>query len=365
VGDLLLGPGRYYVDGLMVENPVLCRYTAQPSLGPTAKLEAGHTYVAYLDVWERHVTYIEDESIREVALGGPDTCTRVQTIWQVKVRQCKTADPASAPPAEPRGCVEVVEKLREWKSGTMAARLQESAVDGTPCVLPPESRYRGLENHLYRIEIHAAGNTQDVNRVPTFKWSRKNGSVVTRWLGTTGNDIRVENSRGFAAGQYVEMTTETDDLNAVPGPLSRIMRIDGDVITLESAPAWKAEFRNPKIRRWDQTPIEDQPLTDGAVAIQPGTGNYGWIEIEDGIEIQFSEGEYRSGDYWLIPARGVTGDIVWPDDGGGNANHVAPAGIVHHYAPLFIVESTGTAPFVKLHRDCRCRFAPLPIIGGG
>jgi hypothetical protein len=35
-------------------------------------------------VWERHVTWIEDDSIREPALGGPDTCTRAKVTWQVK-----------------------------------------------------------------------------------------------------------------------------------------------------------------------------------------------------------------------------------------------------------------------------------------
>jgi hypothetical protein len=427
VGDLLLGRGRYYVDGLMIENPEPCFYTKQPWRSPVEKLEAGHAYVAYLDVWERHVTYIEDDSICEIALGGPDTCTRAQTVWQVRVwdpnarprprggeptgreaiekqieelrvkieaarMDIEGSDTAAAaklkrsitkmekdlaqlkskleeslsetegePPETPE-CNEVISKLRAWKSGTIAARLEKAAVDENPCVLPPESRYRGLENHLYRIEIHTSGDTRDINRVPTFKWSRENGSVAARWLGTTGNEVRVANSRGFAAGQYVELTSETDDLNTVPGPISRIVKIDGDIITLESAPAWKASFPNLKIRRWDQKPNDEQTLTDGAIAIQPGTGEKGWIKIEDGIEIQFSEGEYRTGDYWLIPARVVSGDIVWPTDGAGDAMHRLPAGIVHHYAPLFIVEATGTAPFVKLVHDCRCRFAPLPCI---
>ena len=34
--------------------------------------------------WERHITWLEDERIREVGLGGPDTATRAQVVWQVK-----------------------------------------------------------------------------------------------------------------------------------------------------------------------------------------------------------------------------------------------------------------------------------------
>jgi hypothetical protein len=40
-------------------------------------------YLVYLDVWERHITYVENENklvpgIREVALGKADTITRSQ-----------------------------------------------------------------------------------------------------------------------------------------------------------------------------------------------------------------------------------------------------------------------------------------------
>ena len=51
-------------------------------------------YAVYLDVWERHVTYLDDDRIREVALGGPDTATRAKVVWQVKIMQVpQSADP--------------------------------------------------------------------------------------------------------------------------------------------------------------------------------------------------------------------------------------------------------------------------------
>ena len=42
---------------------------------------------------------------------------------------------------------------------------------------------------------------------------------------------------------------------------------------------------------------------------------------------------YRTGDYWLIPARTRTGEIEWPRDE-GRPECLRPNGIVHHYAPL-------------------------------
>ena len=61
----------------------------------------------------------------------------------------------------------------------------------------------------------------------------------------------------------------------------------------------------------------------------------------------------RSGDYWLIPTRTATGNVVWPD-----ANGVPRAmplnGVDHHYAPLPKGTLNGAAP-----ADLRLTFAPL------
>lgn len=421
-GDFVLGPGRYYVDGIMVENTTPVYYSQQPSLPGNEKLDSGKVYIAYLDVWERHITYLEDDSIREVALGGPDTTTRVKTVWQVRTLEVSGGQPgpdeieklkkqiaaaeaqirelqaaysqeqspakkaaitkkitaieaqiaewkeqSSAAggderPAPDVNCAEALQPLRDWTSGNMTARLPPAETADTPCVLPPDSHYRGLENHLYRIEIHRSGDTSDANRVPTFKWSRENGSIATRWLATTGNEVRVASTRDLAANQWLEFTSETDDLLANPGPLRLSTKIDGDTVTVENAPALGTEMLLPKIRRWDQTENDKLTLNDGAIAIVAASGDQGWIDIEDGIQVQFSAGFYRSGDYWFIPARVATGDIEWPKDVDGNGLPQPPRGIAHHYAPLFAVEATGKDPFVTLVKDCRCRFAPLPCV---
>jgi len=89
-GNFVIGPGRYYVDGILVENEQAILYSEQPgypfagSSSPEG-LTAGMAALVYLDVWERHITFLEDDHIREAALGGRDTCTRAQVVWQVKV----------------------------------------------------------------------------------------------------------------------------------------------------------------------------------------------------------------------------------------------------------------------------------------
>jgi hypothetical protein len=81
---LLTGPGRYYVNGILVENERSWLYDEQPynplpddePLAKTIVSKADASYWVHVDVWERHVTALEDDSIREAALGGPDTCSR-------------------------------------------------------------------------------------------------------------------------------------------------------------------------------------------------------------------------------------------------------------------------------------------------
>src|SRR5262249_18755368 len=93
-GELMIGKGRFYADGILCENHDIAGYLQQPDLPEAPKpadvlktLPAG---IVYLDVWERHLTAVDDPRIREVALGGPDTATRSRVVWQVKILPTKT-----------------------------------------------------------------------------------------------------------------------------------------------------------------------------------------------------------------------------------------------------------------------------------
>lgn len=92
-GKMYIGSGRYYVDGMLCENETRVEYENQPDYPNVAALgdmlsKGNHPLtLVYLDVWNRHITALDDPSIREQALGadGPDTTTRIKNIWQVKV----------------------------------------------------------------------------------------------------------------------------------------------------------------------------------------------------------------------------------------------------------------------------------------
>lgn len=405
--SLQIGAGRFYVDGILCQNEAAVSYGDQPHYPqPPDALEllqkAGTTLgLVYLDVWQRHLTALNDPLIREVALGGPDTATRLQTIWQVKVMPLKT-DPADerrlkrlltqranaqkqldqlieagsdkaaieaarAKLTEIEAAIAQLQRVPfcadpadEWEqliapsTGKLNARTQAPEDAESVCELPPTAGYQRLENQLYRVEVHRPGALGTA----TFKWSRDNGSVITTIEKFSGQELTVhdvgpDDVLGFANDQWVEIVDEVTELHGGRGQLAQIADVDPAtrIITLKTAPSPVNPARRPKLRRWDQA---------GTTATNEGVEtNGGWLPLEGGIEVQFSAREYATGDYWLIPARTATGEIEWPPFETPNTTPIAqpPLGIHHHYCRLALVALTDDG--LARRQDCRIIFPPL------
>jgi hypothetical protein len=361
-GDFILSAGRYYVDGIQCENEWALPFTAQPDRLDVTPLANNKTYLLYLDVWQRHITALEDGSIRESALGGPDTATRVKTICQVRALDIS----ASIDPNNPcnRGSADF-KKLFDPGTAMLTADTAKIPTPKDPCLVPPSAGFTGLENQLYRVEIH---------NPTTWKWSRENGSVVTRIEKIEGQKITVaslgpDKNLGFLKDAWVEILDDALELESNPGQLAQIDDVDEAtrIITLRSAvaisslvPPDPVKFpslsypngvvpeRSPKLRRWE-----------GVVTpLQLGTK----LPLESGIEVTFAaKGSYRTGHYWQIPARTATaqspnGEIEWPVDK-NNRLALAPRGITHHFCRLGIVTVPNTGPVDAI--DCRCLWPAL------
>lgn len=366
--DLSIAAGRIYVGGLLCEAEATT-YTTQPDLPApqfTHATESGEArlqlpdgdYLAYLHVWQRHVTALDDERIREVALGGADTTTRVKNIWQVELLNVTAKSEDSSSSVE----LSCQTQFPEWdaliapSTGMMNART-EPTEEPTPCLLPPSAGYRRLENQLYRVEVHRGG----ARDAATFKWSRDNGSIETTVEEIDGATLTVaeigkDDVLGFAGGDWVEIVNEESELKAQPRSLALIESIEPATrkITLDTSLDALKDTPRLKLRRWNQA--GDAATTDGMAM----TG--GWLALEDGIQVQFSEGQYRAGDYWLIPARTATGEIEWSPFATPNTDSQPqpPHGIEHHYCRLALLHSTeGNIKFVT---DCREQFPALTDI---
>jgi hypothetical protein len=392
-----IGAGRYYVDGRLCEKAASELYSRQPDLPlldeKNLPLEEGSRFaglplnqplLVYLDVWERHITFIEDPAIREVALGGADTAARTKLLCQVKI---ESKNDRGQPVPAGTTCESIRNIwpgfLNRWQPairGMLRAKAREgdkAADSSEPCITSPDARYRRLENQHYRVEIHEGGPAANA----TFKWSRDNGSIVAPVLKKQGNDLIVggfrDITRWFAASQWIELAYDAIELQGKPRTMIRLANVDGETLTIDPAavngvifdpgetvsdPATgisHPKFKNLKVRAWDHKEIGETALRNGAVKIaEVETEEGDWMDLEDGVQIQFLKAKqapdhvYRTGDYWLIPARVADGDVEWtvekmldsttnPPKMTGRAIALPPHGVEHHYAPLAIIQLSG------------------------
>ena len=409
-GDAItIGAGRYYANGLLCENEAAVSYGSQPFLLRPAvsdadllnELSAGDTDAIrlFLEVWQRMVTALDDPCLREPALGQADTTARLQTVWRVvaertlvktknplpvslvprslvdtaTLRRATTlatdfGSPASLRPVAGAGtpvtqrvdcCTEMYLPVRIPAPGKLSAQTTGGSSDCS-CEPTPAAGYRGLENQLYRVEIHEGGT----EATATFKWSRENGCVVAAVLGVSGADVLVDSvgpdaNLGFQAGQWVEISDDNDLFGPVanqPGQLCQIKSVSPEhrTVTMMGTVAQVDTTRNARLRRWEQF---GATATGNGVALAAGT----WLDLENGIQVQFGVGHYQSGDHWLIPARTASGQIEWPPCGGDGAAFQPPHRMDVIRAPLACIH-WDVKKEAAIVEDCRRLFPALTEI---
>ena len=355
-----IGKGHYYVDGLLCENHKTRIVTNQPDLPykddedqvsiPTNE----EKHLVYLDAWERDITCVDDESILEPALGGISNTIRSKLVWQVKVLEIED----SFSDLNPVHLREYLLSKCEVKGCGLQAQVNIGPQENEECEIPPFSGYSGLENLLYRVEVHSV----DDEKI-TYKWSRYNKSGVAKFKflsQSAGSGIVPifldEGSKAvFKDAKYVELTNNRVELHGLPGYLLRIdiNQIDDNELYFDNS----SEYQSAKSLGDDQLKCiawngrGDAKFDDG------------YIDLECGIQIKFhgDKTNFKTGDYWLIPARTTGDNILWPTIF-TEQNEIVPCklpplGIKHHYSTLAVIKKTETN--WKPVKDLRSLFSNL------
>jgi hypothetical protein len=368
--DLLISPGRMYVNGLLCElepdqtvtyrtqsyypDPDLTEFAApaSPATSPpgAASLKDG-SYVVYLKAWQKEVNYIDDPSIQEIALGEADTTTRLQTVWQVRLLKVQDNGSASCNSSFPEW-----NALTASPNGKLSAKTKPAQDDKDPCVLPAQAGFLRLENQLYRVQVqkvNAAGKVQSI------VWSRNNASIETRISNVAQNVLTVDSLgrdeiSGFAGNQWAEIVDRPSSFGAAPNPLVQIDKIFKDSlgIKLKTIPQYRGNA-GLKLRLWDMTDIAT--TSNGLPVITSS-----WTDIEDGIQVFFDNGTFEVGDYWLIPARTINGNIEWPELSSGVPAPQARKGTNYSYCRLAFIKIVNGQ--VVVQEDCRELFPSLTDI---
>jgi hypothetical protein len=345
-----LTAGRYYVYGLRCQAPAPDSPFDEDDPIPIGRHEP--PFVVYLAVWEQSVGAIQDPTLLEPALGPGviDTTRRRQIRWYPRATD-RLGDVDDLTSLDRNGIAEAfheynTDRSREPLLGARAHSRQ--APEPGPASASGAGGYYGVENQLYRVEVHHGGNASEA----TFKWSRDNGSVelALESLGemdtdglrtaTLGSGWR-ETQHGLQQGDWVELVDDRWAPFGAPPPLMQVSRVSlatRQVILKDTDR--DREFDpclHPLLRRWDHQPDSTRP--DRGVPVTDADDQ--WLDLEDGIEVLFKEpgAHYRRGDYWLIPARTAspTG-VLWPASN-GNPEAIPPHGPTRYRAPLALVTS--------------------------
>jgi hypothetical protein len=396
--DFKIHEGTFYIGGLRLALSEEETFKLQKNWLQYTKATVVNNFnhLVYLEAWQQPVSAVEDSELFEVALGGPDTATRLRTMWRVKLHQTKEKDCANA----------WDEMVAAWKgaaAGKIAGTLTASnelipdttlqvAFDSTNvqkdfCKPSITGGYLGAENQAIRVQIVDKDH---------FTWGFDNGSPLYRVIVGTDNNVKrtvvkmliepKDQAHWPKAGQVVEFLPWSAVLvngeklaeESMPGHFAKVESgYDPDdktkSISLTPATAlpatygekwkdrsdWKELLENPFnknekldeylfMRVWDRgddiTSDPEIPITNKA---KLGT---------TGLQATFNHNDRRPGDYWIIAARPETPNKVIPWQLEAER---PPDGIRRFYAPLAIIEWSNGDILQRKVQDCRKTFRPL------
>jgi hypothetical protein len=313
-----------------VWNTLFPQGPAWPGLNfSSIKAGSAMTQLIYAEVWMRHLTALNDEAardeafndavghpdwttrpevgdlIRERALGGPDTCTRLQTVAQVK--HWDNLDPKTQSCDD--ACAALAKALPPKTIGTMLLDVTPTPPVTDPCQEPLQGGYGGAWNRTYRVEIHDPGAAGTA----TLKWSTENGAFCVRINGTAltslaaGSDIIVtsigkDQETQLSANDWVEVCGEETELGVFRNAL-------GQVSTTPTANAdgtWTVQLTGPVVlphapflRRWS---ADTQTITlNSEFNLDAGSGL--GVTFFDAAGASTGTTYFHAMDYWTWSSR--------------------------------------------------------------
>lgn len=382
INDGIVKAGTYFIDGIRCVNPAEFHLDLAENKGDK---------LIYLDLWEHTTNAIEDPDIAEPALSGIDTANRTKIVWAIR---CTDGNWLKNPDSD----IDIDEfisaiggrvSLPTLKVRRAPARPSGQASFG-PCATDNNPiRQNGSTDRLYRVEIHHSGRnaTWDgskfttASKQATFKWSRDNGSTIgaiavnqrgapplptgtvqldrTKYCSRTPFRKKASVELMSANGWSHKSIVPISDVTANSLTLEKDFAPSGPDCGLKtSMPYEKCCFYY--LRQWDPiptkfevtdssirtpTPAPTSLVADDGAAYVLGSDSI-WLELENGLQIQFSEGDYRDGDYWLIRTTSDGQIYILPKSVGpkcGPAESMQAANLAacempprgqHHFAPL-------------------------------
>jgi len=328
--DFAVSNGTAYVGGLRLsldalEQPVLYStqsdwldHSGDPDWN-TPEKNPGQELV-YLLVREHEVSAVEDQALREVALGGPDTAQRTRMIQRfLRVAgdgTCAGGLKALEAQWSERGLIFDPKTMRLKPNPKATLKVDFGPVPMTgPCDPAAVGGYLGADNQLIRVQITGANS---------LVWGYDDASFLYRVTVIGDKTLQLQSQPVDAfhqprAKQAVEvlrsaaLLSPPDPAFHLPG--NYVASGTGDVQTLAQAydqDKMQITLPNALVGAYldsNQTPQVFLRVWEQQMTFLPG------VQVElgmTGLFVTLGDGPFHVGEYWLIAVRPSTPNLVYP-----------------------------------------------------
>ncbi len=374
-GAIKIKPGHVYLDGVLAQlegSPSGIGFDEQPDFPLQEGVTPGANTIIYADVWERTVVSLEDNELLDPGLHGADTCSRTQTMLQIK-----WCDDSFNPEDDAINNPQIGNAELEVILPDFAADVSRA----DPCLSEASEQPR-IGDYLFRLEVHKIVLTHDGTTTTanvTLKWSSENGAehYNLRWRDQDGaqhldtSQLPPEFTSGNWTYEFYSSNSEkhlgnhlVDDYTPLYGVLQ------SDLNSIPAIDGVQADF----VRRWDgylefsmsREPGQPWSPQSGSVtgyekgnAIQLDSTPlpaHAWFTVDDGnaslnlvlegliLKLKLNDHHFVSGDYWLSVVREGAAfyrDIA-VDERIKRLNDGLPLGVKHHYLTLAGLDGDGS-----------------------
>jgi hypothetical protein len=389
-GDLSVGAGIMYVGGWRMRFPEAVEIDKQPEWIDQPLQNWGRTrrsfYVIALLVSEQEVQAVEDQALREVALGGPDTAARTRLMQHIvavltRDQTCAAVLKDWDSVLKPLGLALHPDTFALDFNAALEVSFYPPAGPADPCCPPAQGGYLGADNQLIRVTVTSYDPKAHTG---TLLWGWNNSSFLYRATLVdptatpqilTLSPAPVDSAHMPQTNQTIEVLHSTMVLGD-PADLNFIAAPEGEVVTLASAgtvfepttnqltlPSTSATLTadaNPFFVRLWQAEI---PFTDGTpVQLDNTSGLAVTIHIT-----ALPTGPLEARPFWDFAVRPNTPQQVYPQR--YLEAPQGPTGPRRWLTDLAIVESTGGDPTTgkpggfTIVADCRVPFTPITGLG--
>ncbi len=372
-GAITVAPGIMYVGGWRMESVETVPLAKQPDWldQPAPPAAAAGNYVVALLVTEQFISATEDQALREVALGGPDTAARSKLIQHfvelpVNATECLAAEAdLKKTLLEKMGLVLNPDTLALSYDATLEVNPFSPPTQTDPCCPPAQGGYLGSDNQLVCVTVASLGSS------PTLLWGWNNASFL--YLAAVVNSTAsspivqlipapVDAAHSPQPGQVVEILQTTMVLGD-PADKNYVAAQQGLLVTLGSGTIYDSTTQQLTLPAGTTLPTDPNTLFVRLwqAEIPFTSGQSQQLDSVSGLTVTVKinalpASPLLSRPFWCFAVRPNTPQLVYPQR--YLEAPQPPDGPRQWLCDLAIVEQTAAGGLTVI-ADCRKHFKPL------